>query len=72
MEKPSKVLLVCVYDTIVFEITNEIIQSKFEKFGTITKLLIFEKGEVTKFFIEYEEIDFAMRVSLHLFRLNKT
>lgn len=44
MEKPSKVLLVCVYDTIVFEITNEIIQSKFEKFGTITKLLIFEKG----------------------------
>jgi hypothetical protein len=41
VEKPSKVLLVCVYDTIVFEISNDIIKSKFEKFGTITKLLIF-------------------------------
>lgn len=51
MEKPSRVLLVCVYDTIVFEISNDIIKGKFEKFGKITKLLIFEKGEVTKFFI---------------------
>lgn len=50
-EKASKVLLVCVYDTIVFEITNEAVREKFEPFGAITKLLIFEKGEVTKFFI---------------------
>lgn len=63
-EKPSKVLLVCVYDTIVFEISNEIIRAKFEKYGKITKLLIFEKGEVTKFFIEYDEIDSAMKVRL--------
>ena len=51
--KVSRVLLVCVYDTIVFELTNEIIHNKFQKFGTILKLLIFEKGEVTKFFVEY-------------------
>lgn len=43
-EKASKVLLVCVYDTIVFEITNEAVREKFEPFGAITKLLIFEKG----------------------------
>lgn len=53
-EKPSKVLLVCVYDTVVFQITYDSIRSKFEKFGLINKLLIFEKGEVTKFFIEFD------------------
>lgn len=67
MQKPSKVLLVCVYDTIVLEITNEIIRSKFEKFGNITKLLVFEKGEVTKFFIEYEEINFAVKVQAYTY-----
>ena len=67
-EKPSKVLLVCVYDTIVFQITNDIIRSKFEKFGTIKKLLIFEKGEVTKFFIELDEVENAAHVLLQLFR----
>lgn len=56
-------LLVCVYDTVVFEITHEIIRSKFEKFGNITKLLIFDKGEVTKFFIEYEEVEQAIQVT---------
>lgn len=44
VEKTSKVLLVCVYDTIVFEITPEIIHGKFDRFGNITKSLIFEKG----------------------------
>ena len=67
-EKPSKVLLVCVYDTIVFQITNDIIRSKFEKFGAIKKLLIFEKGEVTKFFIELDEVENAAQVTLQLFR----
>jgi hypothetical protein len=47
------VLLVCVYDTIALEITNEILHQKFQQFGAITKLLIFERSEVTKFFIEY-------------------
>ena len=41
IEVPSKVLLVCVYDTIVFEINNEMIKPKFDKFGSINKLLIF-------------------------------
>lgn len=38
---PSKVLLVCVYDTIVLEINNDIIYDKFRPFGTIRKVLIF-------------------------------
>ena len=67
-EKPSKVLLVCVYDTIVFQITNDIIRAKFEKFGAIKKLLIFEKGEVTKFFIELDEVENAAQVTLQRFR----
>ena len=71
-EKPSKVLLVCVYDTIVFQITNDIIRSKFEKFGAIKKLLIFEKGEVTKFFIELDEAENAAQVPLQLFRPRTT
>lgn len=28
-EKPSKVLLVCVYDTVVLEVTNEAVRGKF-------------------------------------------
>lgn len=52
-QDPSKVLLVCVYDTLIIEITNDMIHEKFRKYGLIVKLLIFEKGEVTKFFIEY-------------------
>lgn len=50
---PSPVLLVCVYDTIVFEITNELIYSRFQEYGNIVKLLIFDKREVTKLFIEF-------------------
>jgi hypothetical protein len=38
------------------------IKTKFDKFGKIKELLIFEKGEVTKFFIEYEELDAATKV----------
>lgn len=52
-ELPSRVLLVCVYDTIVIELTNEVIYARFAPFGHIIKILIFERGEVTKFFIEF-------------------
>lgn len=41
VERPSKVLLVCVYDTVVLDITNEIIRGKFDQFGKIAKMLIF-------------------------------
>ena len=53
---PSKVLLVCVYDTLVLDINNDIIYDKFKGFGNIVKILIFEKSEVTKFFIEFGNV----------------
>lgn len=52
-ENPSRVLLTCVYDTIVLEITNEIVYSRFSPHGNVLRILIFERGEVTKFFIEF-------------------
>jgi hypothetical protein len=41
-----------------------VIYDKFRKFGNIIKLLIFEKNEVTKFFIEFAEVDQAVNVPL--------
>lgn len=63
-QEPSKVLLVCVYDTLIIDITNEMIYEKFKRFGSIIKLLIFEKGEVTKFFIEYSDLEQAVKVHI--------
>jgi hypothetical protein len=64
-ETPSRVLLTCVYDTIVLEIANEAVFAKFAPYGTIIRILIFERGEVTKFFIEFESISSAMQVHSH-------
>lgn len=61
-------LLVCVYDTLIIDISNAMIYDKFRPFGSIIKLLIFEKGEVTKFFIEFAEVEQASRVLLMLCR----
>lgn len=44
------------------------IYDKFRRFGNIVKLLIFDKGEVTKFFIEYSEIEQAVKVIIALIR----
>jgi hypothetical protein len=55
-ETPSRVLLVCVYDTVVVEVSNEAVFARFSPFGPIIKILIFEKGEVTKFFLEYMQL----------------
>lgn len=54
VEKTSRVLLVCVYDTIVFEITNDLIYQRFHEFGNVIRILIFDRREVTKLFIEYD------------------
>lgn len=67
-EAPSKVLLVCVYDTVIVEVTNEAVFARFSPFGPIIKILIFEKGEVTKFFLEYLQLEDAVRVSIVLGR----
>jgi hypothetical protein len=58
-ESPSRVLLVCVYDTMVLSITNEIVFARFAHYGDILKILIFERGEVTKFFLEFVDISSA-------------
>lgn len=68
-ELPSKVLLVCVYDTVVVEVTNEAVFARFSPFGPIVKILIFEKGEVTKFFLEFQRVDDAAKVRSMPFRL---
>lgn len=67
-ESPSKVLLVCVYDTVVVEVSNEAVFARFSPFGPIVKILIFEKGEVTKFFLEYLQVEDAFRVLVSLLR----
>lgn len=69
-EGPSRVLLVCVYDTIVLEITNEVVYSRFSPHGHILKILIFERGEVTKFFIEFSDVPSAEKVTSPALRPN--
>lgn len=63
-QEPSRVLLVCVYDTIALEVSNQVIYERFSKFGSIIKVLIFEKGEVTKLFVEFTDKQFAQQVPL--------
>ncbi len=65
-QEPSKVLLVCIYDTIALDITNEIVYDKFKTYGNIVRLLIFEKHEVTKLFVEYGELQHAINVTMRL------
>lgn len=40
-QEPSRVLLVCIYDTIALEVTNQLVYEKFSKYGPIVKVLIF-------------------------------
>lgn len=55
-------LLVCIYDTIALEVNNQLVYERFSKFGSIVKVLIFEKGEVTKLFVEFTDKAFAQQV----------
>jgi hypothetical protein len=61
-QEPSQVLLVCIYDTIALEVTNQLVYERFSKYGPIIKVLIFEKGEVTKLFVEFTEQSSAQQV----------
>lgn len=67
-QEPSRVLLVCIYDTIALEVNNQLVYERFSKFGSIVKVLIFEKGEVTKLFVEFTDKSFAQQVSKHILR----
>lgn len=61
-QEPSRVLLVCIYDTIALEVNNQLVYERFSRFGSIVKVLIFEKGEVTKLFVEFTDKAFAQQV----------
>lgn len=69
-ETPTRVLLVCIYDSLVVDITPESIRLRFGKYGPISKVLIFEKGEVTKLFLELPNPQLALEVSSRSSRLN--
>lgn len=56
-------LLVCIYDTIALEVSNQLVYERFSRFGSIVKVLIFEKGEVTKLFVEFTDKAFAQQVT---------
>jgi hypothetical protein len=60
--EPSRVLLVCIYDTVVLNITNEMLYETFVGHGTLDKLLVFEKGQVTKAFVQFADVQEAERV----------
>lgn len=54
--EPSRVLLVCIYDTVVLNVTNEMLYETFAGHGTLDKLLVFEKGQVTKAFVQFADV----------------
>lgn len=56
-EKPSRVLFICVYDPIVFQLTNDLVYGLFSVYGKISKVLIFERSEVTKLFVEFLSLE---------------
>jgi hypothetical protein len=58
----SRVLLVCIYDTVVTDISNEMLYSSFTGHGRVEKLLVFEKGQVTKAFVQFASVGDAEKV----------
>jgi hypothetical protein len=44
------------------EVTNEILHQIFSEYGLVRKVLIFEKGDITKCFVEMSTKDEAARV----------
>lgn len=67
-EAPTAVLLVCIYDSLLVDITPQLICSRFGKYGPISRVLIFERGEVTKLFLEFTSEQKALEVSILLHR----
>lgn len=43
-EKPSRVLFICIYDPVVFQLTNDLVYNKFSVHGRVSKVLIFERN----------------------------
>jgi hypothetical protein len=57
---------VCVYDTVVFELSNDMIYNTFKDHGQVLKVLIFERGEVTKCFVELASNAEAVQIKENL------
>lgn len=55
----SSVLLVCIYNQFGNVITHDYLYQLFCPYGTIVKILIFEKAKVWKTFVEYSEVEEA-------------
>ncbi len=60
------VLLVCIYNQFGNVITHDYLYQLFCPYGTIIKILIFEKAKVWKAFVEYGQIPEAEKALLHL------
>ena len=60
------VLLVCIYNQFGNIITHDYLYQLFSPFGTIVKILIFEKAKVWKAFIEYNQIPPAEKALVQL------
>ena len=50
----SSVLLVCIYNQFGNVITHDYLYQLFSPYGSIVKILIFEKAKVWKTFVEYQ------------------
>lgn len=57
--KPTKVLLVCIYNISGNIVTHDIYYKLFSNFGEVKKILIFEKSKVWKSFVELDSIEAA-------------
>ena len=55
----TPVLLVCIYNQYGNIITHDYLYQLFAPFGSIVKILIFEKAKVWKSFVEYQTPDEA-------------
>ncbi len=59
-------LLVCIYNQFGNIITHDYLYQLFCPYGSIVKILIFEKAKVWKTFIEYSQVEESEKALLHL------
>jgi hypothetical protein len=60
------VLLVCIYNQFGNIITHDYLYLLFCPYGSIVKILIFEKAKVWKTFIEYSQVEESEKALMHL------
>ncbi|CAK57678.1 unnamed protein product (macronuclear) [Paramecium tetraurelia] len=66
-DPPNKILLLILNSLpSSFTLNNQFIHQKFNQFGDINKILIFEKGKTTKAFVEFHELNSAIQAKKQL------